>query len=1032
MQRNALLLFGLVLLLGDFTFAQLQGKVTDGETGEPLVGATVALQGTDFYGITDFEGNYEIPNAPEGTFTALCSYIGYKNQTQQVEIAMGTTLDFRLEVDLLQMDEVVVTGLGSKNSKARAAVAVQRIDAADLTEKASFNSVQELLAGKVAGVSIQRTGGGFGAATRFVVRSGGGINGNGQPLIFIDGVKQNNTTLGSSNAGEGGGISSLAGLNPEDIANIEVIKGPAGSATYGTGAANGVVLITTKRGASGKDWEVNYRGTIGFNDMRPIKELEFRNFEYFNNNYFQTGPITKHSFNVSGGNEKFRAYFAVDKNNEEGATPDNQLDQLSARFNMDFSPGDKLSLQSSLQFSNTEVLFPQRGRGDGEFGYLTFIPLPYDTRFDPTLPANFAPGKTTDVTSLNTLNASLTGNYRPFADHDGALNGLSAGFTLGINSLDNQNEFLSKNRVEEVDGFDAIGTRGLFNSRSTDLTFTSNVSFAYQTGKFSGTSSVGLQMFDEKSNGGFVSRDNFLLDLPTINATSQTTVQPTEFNVHSRSAGIFTSHNILYDEGKFGATFAIRRDYSSVIDLDENSILYPSANFVLRWDKFDWMPKVFTLLKSRFAYGETGTLPGRTDGIPTLFGPAQSVYGTGLIPTSLGNSALVPERVKEIEIGLDGVIGNFGFEFTYYKNKATNSLVPRPYVPSSGLIFSSPNFNLGSVEGSGFEAQVNASFAGKALGGWRVNVGVTAAYQENTVTSLGGSSGIFDGAGGGRQAYIEGFPKGAYINNASLGGVFSDGTQTYADAPEGTVPLFDFAPVDPDQTVPAGGLLAVRQSDGPIFLGTNTPDWIGGLTLNVDVGDFSLYTLAEWKTGFYVYNEQVIDQYFFGLDVGFFDGFGTNSLAYDRNLEELGLATGFNTGATVLTPGTQAYTDAANLFASTAPVSDANVIQPGDFIKVREISLSYNFRKFIANSKFIKGLRMGVSGTNLFNWFKRKPSIQPYITLDGERGERWMAGYSGLDSENTAFGANGGPATGTQSGTLPRGRTFTSFIALKF
>ena len=139
-------------------------------------------------------------------------------------------------------------------------------------------------------------------------------------------------------------------------------------------------------------------------------------------------------------------------------------------------------------------------------------------------------------------------------------------------------------------------------------------------------------------------------------------------------------------------------------------------------------------------------------------------------------------------------------------------------------------------------------------------------------------------------------------------------------------------------------------------------------------------------------------------------------------------------GQRFLLPDRKQYIDAANLYAATSPTADANVIQPGDFIKIREISLSYDFKKLASKSKFIKGIRLGVSGSNLFSWYKRKADKHEIETDDGQKIERWIAGYSGLDSEGNAFGFsnNNGPQSGIQSGTLPQARTFTSFITLKF
>ncbi len=947
--------------------------------------------------------------------------LGYKKLTQEVTIVSGqtVTLDFDLNVDILQMEEVVVTGVASRNSKAVATIAVQRINTEELTEKVSFNSVHELLSGKVAGVSLQRSGGGFGAGTRFIVRSGGGINGSGQPLIFVDGVRMSNNSF-DAGRGEGGGISSLVGLNPEDIANVEIIKGPAGSASYGTGAANGVVLITTKRGTSSKKWEVNYKATLGFNDLRKLKERDFRNYQYMNDNFFKSGQIWKNSFNVSGGSDEIRAFFSVDHNKEAGHTPASDFEQTSARLNLDFNPSPKFSIKVSTHYSISDIAFPQRGRGDGEFGYLTFVRTNYNPDFTGPFNSTFFDGREEDLNTINSFTGSLTARYKPFVDDGGILGGLSAGFTIGIADSQNRNLYVQQKTTEEVEGEDNPGERSIAHLNTKDVTFTADAALNYSFGEFSGTSAIGTQILNARSHQSFASRSDFATTLiSTINA-GELDGGSTESSNHFREAGIFTSHHLSYED-TYLASFLVRQDYASVLGSLTSSIVYPAASVAVRWDKFDWVPEIFSILKTRIAYGESGTLPGRTDGIPLLWDLGESQYGVGSNLSSFGNPELKPERVKQWEFGLDAEIGNFGLEFTYYRENVSESIIPKANVPSSGQNASSPLFNIGTVEGSGWETQLHASFAGKSLGGWRVNFTLTNAFQENTVTSMGGAGQITAGAGGGRQVYRVGLPKGAYYNEIALGALFSDGTNEQE---------LEFAP---GGIVPEGGIYDIIFSDGDVFIGTNTPKYTGSLSANLSIGNFDFYALTEWKTGFYIYNEQVIDQIFTGADFDFFDGIGTNSFQYDKVSDQLGFSN-FGTGATVLTTGTQAYTDAANLYAATSPTADANVIQPGDFLKIRELSLSYNFKKLISKSKFIKGLRIGVSGSNLFSWYKRKASKHTVVTDDGQKIERWIAGYSGLDSEGNAFGFSdsNGPQSGIQSATLPQARTFTTFIALKF
>ena len=1020
--------YTILFMLSNISYSQSQvsisGKVIDESTGQALPGTTVIIEGTTIGTIADYDGNFTIKDVPTGTYNLIANFVSYKKMTQEVTVELGLNYDytviadFALFYDQLMMDQVVVTGIASKNSRATSAVAVQRIDAEKFTELSNYNSVGQLVTGKIAGVSLQSTGGGFGAATRFTVRSGGGINGNGQPAIFVDGVRMSNSLWSGAGQGEGGGISSLVGLNPENIANIEVIKGPAGAASYGTGAANGVILITTKRGTN-KGWEANFRSTIGFNDMRDIKELEFRNHQYLEDNFFQRGAIFKNRFSASGGSDQIKAFFSVDKNNEKGHVANNSFDQTNVRLNMDFTPSNKLSVKSSAQYGQTEIVFPQRGRGDGEFGYLSFVRVPYNEEFDGPFNASYYDGRSEDLNMSHNFTGSIATLYSPFADSDNALSALTTGLTVGLNNVQNTNFFVQKRTTEAVEGSDEPGERRIGTFDTRNITLTSDISYGYNMGRFSGTSSIGTQLFNDRSEEVINSRSNFASNLvSTLNGAQLAGTSNESFN-HYRSAGIFTSHSFSFDD-KYLASVMIRQDYASVLGSLSSSIIYPAANFAIRLDKFDFLPSSISLLKTRIAYGESGTLPGRIDGIPILWSLNESQYGIGSNLSSFGNPSLEPERVKQLELGIDAQFGNYGLELTYYKEDVVNSIVPKANVTSSGQNASSPLANIGKVEGSGLETQFFANFAGEALGGWRADFTLNNSWQQNEVTDMGGAGGVRAGAGGGRQWYREGLPKGAYYNQVSVGALFSDGTNEQE---------FETAP-NYGEVLPSGVAYGAESSDGDVYIGTNDPRYVGSLTTSISAGGFTLFTFFEWKTGLVIYNEQDIDQQFYGLDTDWFGGVGSNSLYFDELSTKLGF--GNFTDDAKLTPGTQEYKDAADQFAASSFFADANAIQPGDFLKFRELSLSYNFKNIRNTSDIIKNLRLGVVGTNLFQWYRRKPQMRAVETESGEKVNRWMGGYTGLDPEATAFGFSNGPANGIQSATLPVGRSFSMFVSITF
>ena len=219
---------------------------------------------------------------------------------------------------------------------------------------------------------------------------------------------------------------------------------------------------------------------------------------------------------------------------------------------------------------------------------------------------------------------------------------------------------------------------------------------------------------------------------------------------------------------------------------------------------------------------------------------------------------------------------------------------------------------------------------------------------------MGGANEIRQGPGGGRQVYKEGLPKGAFFNPATLGMLFSDGTNVREEDLELWPNI--------GEVVPAGEAYATLNSDGPLFLGKADPDYIGSFASNLSVGGFTLYGLLAWKTGFQLYNEERVDQIFNGAfdNPEWGNGDESNVLDWDVLSQQLGLGD-TNTGVALLTPGTPEYIDAANQWAATSPFFDANSIQPGDFLKLRELSLSYSFDKLLSKSSFFKNVSVVVS-----------------------------------------------------------------------
>jgi len=205
------------------------GKVTAAETRESMFGANVLLKGTTIGAATKDDGSYTITNIPPGTYTLVASFVGYHTESTKITVTSNETVtaNFSMRVDVFLGEEIVVTGIASRTSKETAEISVSRVQATQLTESTNYQNFSQLVNGKVAGVNLTPSSGNVGAGFRFNVRSGGGLNGNEQPVIYVDGVRINDDQFTGFGVG-GQGISLLSTLNPEEIEKFEVLKGRGG------------------------------------------------------------------------------------------------------------------------------------------------------------------------------------------------------------------------------------------------------------------------------------------------------------------------------------------------------------------------------------------------------------------------------------------------------------------------------------------------------------------------------------------------------------------------------------------------------------------------------------------------------------------------------------------------------------------------------------------------------------------------------------------------------------------------------------
>jgi TonB-dependent starch-binding outer membrane protein SusC len=911
----------------------LSGTITDRDSGESLAGATVLIEGTERGAPADVDGNYSITNIPVGTYTVRYSFVGYRTERREVNIAAGdNTLDIALQLDATGLEEVVVSGIASRTSRAVSQVAVSKIEAESVTETNSFQSIDQLLTGKASGVTVQPASGNPGGGVRFRVRSGTGLGGDGQPVIYIDGVRVDNSQVTGFGVG-GQGIGVLSDLDPNQITSVEILKGPAAAALYGTSGSNGVVLIETKNGQGIAPGQVNvdYRSVYGMN----TKQQEYADDSIISyeeaNETIDSNPFYENTISVSGGSNSVRYFTSLGQRYEEGLGPKNSLDRQSFRGNIEAYPNEQLTVSASTGFTQNQIARPQND--NNIFGYLGNLVLaPGGSTYNFT--AREAIDAIFDDTQTNRFVGSLAATFTPIENFS-----ISGSIGLDASNL-RQVQFYSPDF-----GYAGIinGERAIYDRENKQFTYDLNATYNYDiTPDLQATSVVGTQIFQIDRNTTFVVKNDFPSSaIRNVGAGSEF-INANETSLNTKEAGVFTQHDFLF-RNTYSLSLGGRLDYASAIGNQAPTIFYPQARASVRLEQFDMLPEAFDLFKLRVAYGETGQLPGIFDGVDLLYGAAAFAVGRGLTIAEVGNPEIEPERIKELEVGLDmDFLDFYTAEITYYKQWAEDSIFEFNRAPSTGLTFDSPAFNVGGVEGQGIEL----AFGGTPIRNtnFELDFNILYSFQENEVKDLGGAQPIFDGFD--LNVIDEGLPKSAFYVQ-SVNGALRDGN--------GDVVLRTNGLPEPDVS-------ADRELQGIPY-----PDHNGSITLNMRIfRNIEVYSLIDWAAGLSVYNNTRIFQIDFANDV-----------QYGNLVDDYAAAT----------PGSAEFNQLADELANLDTRFDGNFIEPADFIKLREVSVSYNFNNLLARAGLdgaVRNMKLSLSGRNLLT-FTKYSGIDPEVNFTGAR-----------------------------------------------
>lgn len=994
----------------------ISGKVTDGESGEPLPGVNVLAKGTSIGTVTDIDGNFRL-TIEDNVRTLVFSSIGYT--TEEVDINGRNTINLTLMPDIQSLSEVVVVGYGTQQKKD----VTGSITSVKLEEvkNMAVASPDALLQGKAAGVQVVQNSGTPGGEVFVRVRGTASLLGETRPLFVIDGVPMNNST---AVAAGGQRNSTLADINPNDIESMEILKDAAATAIYGARGSNGVVLITTKRGKEGKA-RINFDAYTGvqsiwrdfdllngqgFNNLLT-ESLVNRNPDLLNNppydnlevsglntNYqdeiFRTAPISNYSLSVTGGNERMKSYLSLGYFNQQGTIIGQEFERFSVRLNLDYQATDRLKVGTSTTLSNT-----LQSRVQNDFSGLSVLGNALIR--NPNLPVYNEDG-TYSVDPLRTENPvqlaneiTFEGNQRRlitnFYGEYEIIEGLTFRSVLGVDyNDDRQNRYipsfiLSRTGIAEARA-DFLDEQTILN----DNTLTYNKSFGDHN--ISVLAGFGFQRsnFNILRTGGRQTGSDII---KTVGAIADPFI-PSQNITGWGIVSYFGRANYSFKD-KYLVEGSFRVDGSSRFGANNRYGVFPGLSVGWRVSEEAFLRdiSVVTDLKIRAGIGVTGN----QDGIGNF--ASRALYSVGR--NYDGNPGIGQNNIPNLDLGWESTTTtNVGVDLAMFNGrvsttveayiKQTSDLIFSRNLPWTSGFWSIGNANIGDMENRGLEIALSTQ---NTTGEFKWSTDFNISFNRVQITSLpengeAGSDYIFKlpnayGVEGAYSIYRIGEPVGSFF-----GYIFDGVYSTDQEIPEA---LFD-------RGVRAGDVnfrdlnedgVYDRQNDRAI-IGNALPLHIGGFTNNFSYKGIELSVLFNWSYGNDMYNmtRAVL-----------------TSMSEDYNQSTETLLRWRQPGDVTTVP--RAIYGSSSVSGAAPTDASSRYIEDGSFLRMRNATLAYNFPSSLLQRINVASARIYFSGQNLLTF----------------------TNYTGLDPENQNQGT-GVPALGVDYLTQPQPRIYMVGINL--
>ncbi|MDD4499965.1 MAG: SusC/RagA family TonB-linked outer membrane protein [Bacteroidales bacterium] len=1032
-----------IVLLAGPMWAQnvnVTGKVTD-RNGDPLMGVYVLVQGSATGVTTELDGGYSISAPTNGTLKF--SFMGFEDAI--VPVNGRSIIDVTLSDSSVALEELVVTALGIKKDRKALGFSVTEVGAEELLKNKQTNVINSL-AGKVAGVNVTQSGGSAGSGSTIIIRGGNSASEgrDNQPLFVVDGIIYDNSTVVGGNSGTDGMTKNattfsnrVMDINPEDIESMSVLKGAAAAALYGSRAADGVIVITTKKGSSDGTVKVSFGSKYSYSWANSLPELQdvygrgyynqagvFSDYTYnswgqkntgkvYDNvgTFFQGGNIWDNSVNVSGGNKNGSFYLSASRYDQEGIVPTTGYDKTTFRFNGEQKYG-KLTVGANVAYSisNTHKTLTTAGLyGGGGNGAMTAV---------------YGWARSDDMTRY--LNEDGT-KYREFEQYQNLADDRENPYwIINKNQLSDQTRRWTGSvnaNLDITDWLNLVYRVGLDTYTYDEYTYIAPggaVSEKYQNGRLAksdrtyqylssnlmlnfhktfGDLDFNLLLGQTSENTKGVRQNHWGYDFVTAGTISFANIANenkffTESNSLKRLLGVYGEFRAAYKNIAY-LTVTGRNDWSSTLPIENRSYFYPSVSgsFVFT----EVMPKndILSFGKIRASWAQVGKDASAYATNTYMWSPAavsDGFIGIGNNWTR-GNPYLKPEIQTSWEVGAEMRFfgGRLGLDFTYYNSETANQIAAPRLGQSTGYIFMS--INSGSVSNKGIELMLTATPVETKNFSWDMtlnlsgNRGRLGEFMEGvdlfyvTDVQIGGVKAAAVPNGGYFLGITGDYWKRETMKDAD-GNVVKDEKGKEVEIPNGRYII--------DETT------GLYKTTGVVtnVLGNREPDFIGGFNNTFTYKNLSLSVLLDIRKGGLIYNgtEYLLLS----------NGLSPQTLNRESvTVEGISSTTGepvaytYKAGQMYVVNGAEKSGDyMIQSYYSNYAANAYNLLTDTNWLRLRALSLSYDFKGLFNKQSFVKGLSATVTGTNLFLWSNYK-GMDPEVSVSGSG--TGGAGSSGID-----------------------------------